>query len=91
MSRLFTLLVCTGLLCGGVRSMADDAQMAPAPTTPPAVSKHQMMKDCMAKQKASESGVPAEDMRKNCRDLTKTEKQNQDRGTAPVNANAPTT
>ena len=71
--------------------MADDAVTAPPAPTPPAVSKHQMMKDCMAKQKASESGMSAEDMRKNCRDLTKTEKQNQDRGTAPVDANKPST
>jgi hypothetical protein len=44
-----------------------------------AASKHQMMKDCMAKQKASDSGRLREDMRKSCRDLAKTEKQNADR------------
>jgi hypothetical protein len=42
-------------------------------------SKHQLMKDCMAKQKASEAGRSKEDMKKSCRDVTKTEKQNADR------------
>jgi hypothetical protein len=48
----------------------------------PAPSKHQMMKDCMAKQKASDSGRPKEDMRKSCKDLSKTEKQNADKASA---------
>ena len=48
----------------------------------PAPSKHQMMKDCMAKQKASDSGRRKEDMEKSCRDLSKTEKQNADRASA---------
>ena len=48
----------------------------------PAPSKHQMVKDCMAKQKASDSGRLKEDMKKSCRDLSKTEKQNADRAAA---------
>ena len=48
----------------------------------PAPSKHQIMKDCMAKQKASDSGRLKEDMKKSCRDLSKTEKQNADRASA---------
>jgi hypothetical protein len=36
------------------------------------------MKDCMSKQKASESGRPKEDMKKSCKDVTKPEKQNDD-------------
>lgn len=43
----------------------------------PDESRHQLMKDCMAKQKAAESGKPHADMRKTCRDVTKTEKQNE--------------
>jgi hypothetical protein len=43
---------------------------APTPT------KHQMMKDCMTKQRASDSGMSKEQMKKNCRDVTKTEKEN---------------
>jgi hypothetical protein len=45
----------------------------------PAVSKHQLMKDCMAKQKASEAGRSKEDMKKACEEVAKTEKQNADR------------
>jgi len=47
------------------------------------------MKDCMDKLKASESGKSMEDMRKICRDLTKTEKQNQDRALVDQPVNAP--
>jgi hypothetical protein len=88
MSRLLSLLVCAGFLCGSVRSIADDAAAPPAAPAPPAASKHQLMKDCMAKQKASESGRSADDMRKSCKDVTKTEKQNQDLGSAPANTAA---
>jgi hypothetical protein len=45
-----------------------------------------MMKDCMAKQKASNSGRLKEDMEKSCRDLSKTEKQNADRASATQGA-----
>jgi hypothetical protein len=68
--------------------MAEDAASPPAPVQP-APSAHQLMKDCMAKQEASESGKSADDMRKICRDLTKTEKENQDRASsAPANQGA---
>lgn len=30
----------------------------------------------MAKQRASDSGIPKEQMKKNCRDVTKTEREN---------------
>jgi len=43
----------------------------------------------MDKVKASESGKSMEDMRKMCRDLTKTEKQNQDRALVDQPVNAP--
>jgi hypothetical protein len=56
-----------------VHAQADDA---------PVQSKHQMMKDCMAKQRASDSGRHSDEMRKSCRDLTKTEKQNADKASA---------
>ena len=52
----------------------------PGVATPgaPKPSKHQLMKDCMAKQKAANSGLPKEDMKNACKDVTKTEKQNDD-------------
>jgi hypothetical protein len=46
---------------------------------PGAPGSHQLMKDCMAKQKASESGKTRADMRKACKDVTKNEKQNDER------------
>jgi hypothetical protein len=51
---------------------ADDA----APKKP---SKHQLMKECMAKQKAAENPMPHADLRKACEDVTKNEKQNDQR------------
>jgi hypothetical protein len=66
-SMLSAALFCT------IQARADDV------STP---SKHQFMKDCMAKQKASDSGRLKEDMEKTCRDLSKTEKQNADRAAA---------
>jgi hypothetical protein len=65
-------ILVTGLLCGAWAN-ADE---------PPVQSKHQMMKECMAKQKASEAGRLKEDMKKSCRDLINTEKQNADRAAA---------
>ncbi len=35
-----------------------------------------MMKECMAKQKASDAGLSKEQMKKNCRDVTETEREN---------------
>ncbi|HUE09380.1 MAG TPA: hypothetical protein VMQ54_00510 [Steroidobacteraceae bacterium] len=80
-----------GLLGGGAASFADDAAAsAPAPAQAPApATKHQMMKDCMAKQKASESGMPKEQMKKACRDVTATEKQNADKAATTAPSNPP--
>jgi hypothetical protein len=64
------LLLGAALLFGG-SVLADDAPSGP--------SSHQLMKDCMAKQKASESGKTRADMRKACKDVTKNEKQNDER------------
>lgn len=64
------LALAAGLVCSV--SFAD---------SPPAPSRHQMMKDCMAKQKASEAGRSKEDMKNSCKDVTKTEKQNADKAT----------
>jgi hypothetical protein len=65
-------LLAASMLCGAY-AYADET---------PVASRHQMMKDCMASQKASDSGRPKEDMRKSCKDVTKTEKQNADRAAA---------
>jgi hypothetical protein len=66
------LILGAGLFCGA-STRADNV---------PVPSKHQMMKDCMAKQKASEAGRSKEDMKNSCKDVTKTEKQNADKASA---------
>jgi hypothetical protein len=64
---MLTLLLGAALLCGTVTAHAEDK------ATP---SKHQLMKECMAKQKASDGGMPKEDMKRNCKDVTSTEHEN---------------
>jgi len=64
---LYSAVLATWLICAAGAVRADDA------ATP---TKHQMMKDCMAKQKASDGGIPKEQMKKNCKDVTKTEREN---------------
>jgi hypothetical protein len=72
LGRAAAVILAAGLFCGAM-SYADN---------PPVPSKHQMMKDCMAKQKASEAGRSREDMRNSCKDVTKTEKQNADKASS---------
>jgi hypothetical protein len=45
-------------------------------TAAPVPTRHQLMKDCMAKQKAAGSGKPKYELSQDCRDITKTEKEN---------------
>jgi hypothetical protein len=79
-NRLFKFaaapIVAASMLCC-VFTYADEAAVP---------SKHQMMKDCMAKQKASDSGQHKDEMRKSCKDITKTEKQNADQASAAQGA-----
>lgn len=63
------------VLAAGLGSSLSFADSRTAP------SRHQMMKDCMAKQKASEAGRTKEDMQNSCKDVTKTEKQNAEKAT----------
>ena len=63
----------TLLLAAGGVGMAEEARADAAPTRP---SKHQMMKECMAKQKASDSGIPKEQMKKNCHDVVDMKSEN---------------
>jgi hypothetical protein len=64
---VLSLVVGAVLLCAALPGHADE-------NTAP--SKHQLMKECMAKQKASDGGMPKEDMKKNCKDVTNTEHEN---------------
>jgi hypothetical protein len=70
-AAIFPAFLCAAALTVAGSALADDA--------PPVPSSHQLMKDCMAKQKASESGRNHADMRKACKDVAKNEKQNDER------------
>jgi len=65
---LWSALLLTGIVAVDVH--ADE------PASRPVASRHQMMKECMAKQKASDAGLSKEQMKKNCRDVTETELEN---------------
>ena len=67
---LWSALVLAGIAGIAVDVHADEAVPRPVPT------RHQMMKECLAKQKASNAGLSKEQMKKNCRDVTDTELEN---------------
>jgi hypothetical protein len=67
---LWSALLLAGIVGVTVDVRADEA----APKL--VATKHQMMKECMAKQKASDAGLSKEQMKKNCRDVTETEREN---------------
>jgi hypothetical protein len=69
-SSLWSALLLAGIVAVAVDVHADEA------TSRPVASRHQMMKECMAKQKASDAGLSKEQMKKNCRDVTETEREN---------------
>ena len=75
MIRLIQLAAAVALSCAMSQVHADDA----APPTASAPSKHKLMKDCMAKEKASDTQMTSEQreqMKKTCRDVTNTEEEN---------------
>jgi hypothetical protein len=63
---LWSALLLAGIVAAAVDVHADET----------VASRHQMMKECMAKQKASDAGLSKEQMKKNCRDVTATEREN---------------
>ena len=71
MRSLWPALLLTGIAAvAAVDVHADEAASRPVAT------RHQMMKECMAKQKASDAGLSKEQMKKNCRDIIDTELEN---------------
>jgi hypothetical protein len=81
MRTLISALALTTLASFGVRAIADDTN-----TDRPVVSHKQMMKDCMAKERAANSGASTDDMRKTCREKIKSY-DNHPSETAPPPAN----
>lgn len=80
MNQPYKVLVIAALLSAASQTMANEppanAQSADSSTTSneyaaPAKSNQQMMKECMAKQKAANNGMSAKDMQKSCRDQIK--------------------
>jgi hypothetical protein len=67
---LWSAVLMTAIAVVAVDVHADEAASRPVPT------RHQLMKDCMAKQKASDAGLSKEQMKKNCRDVTETALEN---------------
>jgi hypothetical protein len=67
MHRILTFLGASGLLLMGVQAFADDTKVH----GPTMAQKHQMMKDCMAKQMSAQSGKSKDEMKKACKDQMK--------------------
>jgi hypothetical protein len=64
------VLLLTGIAAAAVGVHADET------AAPPVATRHQLMKECMAKQKAINAGLSKEQMKRNCRDVTGTELEN---------------
>ena len=58
-------------------SMPNPADTAPAvPATASMASRHQMMKDCMAREKTANATMPKGEMKKTCKDQVKAQADN---------------
>ena len=62
MNRIVASLLLACLASAGVQAIADDTN-----TDRPVMTHKQMMKDCMDRERASNSGASTEDMKKTCR------------------------
>jgi hypothetical protein len=70
MKRTLAPLLVLGLVFVGSQALADDS-----PTARPNQTNRELMKQCMADQKANNSGASAADMKKTCKDQIKTYQQ----------------
>jgi len=90
MTNLITALSITGVLMVGTAAFAEDpttppgtpptivtAQTPTPPTTAPVnrLSKRQLMKDCMDRQKATANGQSASELRKACKEQVRAQMQ----------------
>lgn len=74
MNRTMTSIVFAGLVALSAQVLADDS-------TPTMTQKHQMMKECMARQKAKDSSVSKADMKAACKNEMSMKKDASDRTT----------
>ncbi len=88
MNHLILLVAGAALTCAMTPVFADDA--TPPPTTQQ--SKHQLMKDCMSKENASDVQMTPEQreqVKKTCRDVAKTGEENEQAEKASEQSPAP--
>jgi hypothetical protein len=69
MNRTITSLILVGLSVCGVHALADDSMSRATPTT------HQMMKDCIERQKTADVNMSQAQMKRICKDQLKQQKQ----------------
>jgi len=73
MKRAIAPILVTAFIFTGTQALADDSTSSSSMT-----QHHQMMKDCMAKQKAMDSSMSAADMKKACKDQMNMQKSGMD-------------
>jgi hypothetical protein len=76
--------LCAAMIMAGAQVFAD-------PTSSDSTSHSKMMKDCMAKQKASDSSMSKEDMKKTCMAQIKASRDNSMGAQSTPNQETPTT
>ena len=81
MKRIVTTLALAGLIGAGMQVMAADSSSGSSGST---MNTHQMMKDCMAKAKASNNGMSEKDMKKSCKEQIKEKAANPNESTGTV-------
>jgi hypothetical protein len=84
MNRIVSTLLIAGAMGVGMQAMADDASSSSSSSSDPNMNTHHMMKDCMAKAKASNNGMSEQDMKKSCKDQIKAKVDHPDDNSAPV-------
>jgi len=89
--RLRPLFLAAALL--GAAAYADQpapaAPSADASTAAALPTRHQLMKDCLAKQQAADSGRPKYELSQDCKDIVKTEKENAQANKRQADAKSP--
>jgi len=76
MKRMIGTLLIVGAMGVGIQALADEpsstsSSSSDATMNTQTMNTHRMMKDCMAKAKASNNGMSEQDMKKSCRDQIK--------------------